>query len=1194
MRPIPTDPGRVRSRRVASLGLATLLAMATVAASVTALSTAALADDAMDKVEAAVLDQIDQSGETTFWAVLKDKADLSLAPTIQNGDERGEFVYAELNKVADESQDGLRSMLGKEGVSYQPYWIVNAVRITADQSVLEQVAALPEVDRVLAARVYDLPKPQPSETPPRVDAVEWGIDRIRADDVWSTFGVRGEGIVIANIDTGVQFDHPALVGKYRGNLGGGVFDHNYNWFDPSHICGNPSLVPCDNNDHGTHTMGTMVGDDGGSNQIGVAPGARWIAAKGCETNTCSDAALLASGQWIIAPTDLNGQNPRPDLAPDIVNNSWGGGPNDPFYQAIVSSWLAAGIFPQFSNGNDGPGCGTAGSPGDYVNSYSAGAFDINNNIASFSSRGAAVGTGEIKPHTAAPGVNVRSSVPGNAYAAFNGTSMASPHVAGTVALMWSAAPAIANNINATRQLLDDTAIDVPNSTCGGTADDNNVFGEGRLDAFAAVQQSPRGTTGAMSGTVTDASTGAPIADVTVRASGPITRVTTTGADGHYSFPVLSTGDYQVTASKFGYATGTATVTVTDGGSAVQDFALTPAAAHAVSGHVLTTTGTPIASATVTIVNTPIPPATTDATGAYSFPSVPDGEYDIQAVSGRCTNTQTQHLVVDGDETLDFGLVRRQDTFGYFCVLQTPDYLEANTVLPLTGDDASTTVTLPFTFPYYGQNHTTANVSTNGNVNFVAPSTVFTNVAIPTTAAPNGAIYPYWDDVFVDSSASVRTETLGTAPNRRFVIEWRNVRFVSETTKRVDFEVVLSENGQILTQYRNIAADGREQGNSATLGIENQAGTVAFQYSFNEAVINSPTFAVLYRLPPNGFIRGTVTDANDGQAVAGATVTASQGGAVVRQTTSAADGSYQLQLNLGTYTVAAAKANYATGSAEVALDDDGEFVQQDFALQTARAEVSPAALQVIAPPDQTRTRVLTLSNTGRIDLTWSITPSAPWVAANPSSGTVAPGGSQAVTVTVDTTGLSPGVYTATLAVQNNSGRQPTTNVPVTLVVPAYYQAVNTGGSSYTDGNGDAWSPDQRYAAGSWGYTSTSTNVQTTTQPIAGTTDDILYQNLRVDPVEYRFDGLPNGVYEVDVRFAELDKKKPNTRLFDVVAEGSLLLPAHDVSGEVGILTADQHVFFVTVTDGQLNLRFVQRKGFQKPIVNAILIRNRPDQ
>ena len=95
--------------------------------------------------------------------------------------------------------------------------------------------------------------------------------------------IRGEGIVVGNVDTGVDFDHPALVGKYRGNLGGGNFNHNYNWFDPTFVCGSPSTTPCDNNNHGTHTMGTMVGDDGAGNQIGVAPGATWVAAKGCET-----------------------------------------------------------------------------------------------------------------------------------------------------------------------------------------------------------------------------------------------------------------------------------------------------------------------------------------------------------------------------------------------------------------------------------------------------------------------------------------------------------------------------------------------------------------------------------------------------------------------------------------------------------------------------------------------------------------------------------------------------------------------------------------------------------------------------------------------------------------------------------------------------------------------------------------------
>ena len=163
-------------------------------------------------------------------------------------------------------------------------------------------------------------------------------------------------------------------------------------------------------------MGTMVGDDGGDNQIGVAPGARWIAAKGCETNSCSDTALLSSAQFVLAPTDLNGENPRPDLRPHVVNNSWGGGLGDPWYLDMVTAWIASGIFPLFSNGNAGPSCDTSGSPGDYVESYSAGAFDINDNIAGFSSRGPSAFEGEIKPNIAAPASTSAAASPATATA----------------------------------------------------------------------------------------------------------------------------------------------------------------------------------------------------------------------------------------------------------------------------------------------------------------------------------------------------------------------------------------------------------------------------------------------------------------------------------------------------------------------------------------------------------------------------------------------------------------------------------------------------------------------------------------------------------------------------------------------------------------------------------------------------------
>lgn len=255
------------------------------------------------KVERRVLDQLAAKGAATFYVVLRERADLGRAEQVRRHGERTAYVYRQLNDVAQRSQARLRGLLKAAKVDYEPFWIANTVRVTAGSALLGRIAALPEVERIVAERRYQIPKPTPGKEQPRVQSVEWNIDRIRAPEVWSTFGDQGDGIVVANVDTGVQFDHPALVRQYRGNLGGGSFDHNYNRFDPSQVCGSPSLVPCDNFGHGTHTMGTMVGDDGdpGQNQIGVAPHARWIAAKGCETNFCSDFALLASGQWIIAP-----------------------------------------------------------------------------------------------------------------------------------------------------------------------------------------------------------------------------------------------------------------------------------------------------------------------------------------------------------------------------------------------------------------------------------------------------------------------------------------------------------------------------------------------------------------------------------------------------------------------------------------------------------------------------------------------------------------------------------------------------------------------------------------------------------------------------------------------------------------------------------------------------------------------------
>lgn len=462
-----------------ALGLAFLAAGPTVTHAVTPAST-----EVAGKVDPLVLRQVEGGAQATFWAVLEAKADLSQAHVVRHWADRGAPVMDALQRTADASQANLRSWLSARGVRHQSFWVVNAVRITAGIEVLERVAARPEVARVLPSRAYRVSRTTPGRSERTTGPVEWGIDRIGADDAWAAFGARGQRITVASIDTGVLYTHPALVRQYRGNRGE-AFQHDYNWWDPANVCGSPLSSPCDNIGIGTHTMGTMVGDDGAGNQIGVAPRARWIAAKGCEAAFCSDLALVSSGQWVLAPTDLRGENPRPGLRPHVVSSSWDGEPDDPLFRPIVRAWVAAGIFPVFAVGANGPSCDSVGAPASYPNSYGVGAFDMNNVIASFSGRGPSPFGNATKPDIGAPGVNIRSSYNDGGYSILSGTSMATPHLSGTVALIWSEVPSLKGDVRGTLPFIDDTAVDTAGA-CGGTLDDNNTWGEGRLDAFAAV------------------------------------------------------------------------------------------------------------------------------------------------------------------------------------------------------------------------------------------------------------------------------------------------------------------------------------------------------------------------------------------------------------------------------------------------------------------------------------------------------------------------------------------------------------------------------------------------------------------------------------------------------------------------------------------------------------------------------------
>ncbi len=614
-------------------------------------------EGAARKVEPALLADLGGGGRAATVIEFTDTADLSAASRIKDWNQRGRAVVDALQSTAKRSQAAVADQLTRQGVHYQSFWIDNTIYVADGTAPLAMAAAADaHVKSVRTAQTVPLQKPVAGKAlATAAGGVEWGIADIKADQVWQTFGDRGEGIVVANIDSGVQFDHPALVAAYRGNRGDGSFDHNYNWWDPSSVCGSPSLAPCDNNSHGTHTMGTMVGDGGDGNHIGVAPGAKWIAAKGCESGGCSEFALTSSAQWVLAPTDLAGANPDPAKRPNIVNNSWGSAGGDDWYRDFVHAWVASGMFPAFAAGNDGPACGTAGSPGDYDESYAVGNYAAGGTISPRSSRGAAA-SGQTKPDISAPGTNVRSSVPGGRYAAYDGTSMATPHVAGTVALMWSRSPALVGDIEGTRQLLDDTARDHADAQCGGTPDDNNVYGEGELDALAAVSAVPTGDVGRLSGTVTDVATGKAIAGAVLAFTGPSARNATSRPDGTYSIS-LTQGGYDVAVSIFGYRTAHLSVVVTGGQAATRDVALSEARRVVMSGQVRDGSGHgwPL-YAKVVVEDTPVSTYTDPVTGRYSV-QLPEGSSYAVDVESQYPGYvgQTQQVEVDAPVTRDYML-----------------------------------------------------------------------------------------------------------------------------------------------------------------------------------------------------------------------------------------------------------------------------------------------------------------------------------------------------------------------------------------------------------------------------------------------------------------------------------------------------------------------------------------------------------
>lgn len=413
--------------------------------------------------------------------------------------ERRVAVHEARAKHAAPFQAPLLKLAKSAGFEVKAFWINNAILVKnatpalihtfrTQRSVLRLEAADKIVARINEPMVHEV-----EEESTRVgrNMLEWGIEIINAPAAWEI--TTGEGITLSNIDTGVRYTHEAVADSYRGLLEDGTYDHDYNWLDPQTV---PQNAPFDNNGHGTHTMGTIIGSE--STGIGVAHGSKWIAAKGCASSSCSNAHLMESAEYVLCPTRQDGSDVNCTLGADVVSNSWGGGRGSTTYLTYIEAWRDAGSIPVFSQGNSGSSCATANSPGDLGIVIGVGSTTSAETLSSFSSRGPGVGSANFpdqKPDISAPGSAVRSSyyTSDTAYASLSGTSMAAPHVSGLVGLLLSANPSL--EYDDIYSILTRSAVqtlgkpDGVVSACDGVGYEvypNYFYGYGRIDALEAV------------------------------------------------------------------------------------------------------------------------------------------------------------------------------------------------------------------------------------------------------------------------------------------------------------------------------------------------------------------------------------------------------------------------------------------------------------------------------------------------------------------------------------------------------------------------------------------------------------------------------------------------------------------------------------------------------------------------------------
>jgi len=853
-----------------------------------------------------------KGGKVQYWVVLKEQADTSNSIPNSQWADKGWYVYKTLVDKANTTQGPLLSQLKSLQVagnvsSFTSYWIINSLVVQGDLASAQTLAANPAVQIVREppeAMIYDAQRntdgtPMLSTEAEKVLQqaldqtleqankrassalnmlvnfksvpllVQHNINEVRAPQGWA-LGYDGTGVVVGSMDTGVRWTHEALGSHYRGNVAppDPLNIHDYNWLDGYGL----SATPIDENGHGSHTTGTILGTapDGTFGNIGVAKGAMWMHVRICQQSSCGTQPILNGFQWTLAPYRVNGTGANPAYRPRISNNSWGG-PSacDQSFRPAVQNWVNAGIFPDFATGNSGPGAGTVGYPANYPESWGTG--NLNTSIpdwliATTSSRGPSACDGSIRPHAIAPGTSICSSIQtgDSAYScAYTGTSMATPHMAGAVAMM------IEKNPNATiLQMMNAITTTAFFSPTWGVRP-NNDYGWGLLQVDAALNALPSG------GTATPTVTGTPptatrtaTATATACVGGGVFTGSLDVADPDFTRPnTFAQGGTCTTNGVHNYdyyelqGPGGAVTASLCGGAGWDTYLIIYQAPGGVRINPFVPAGCGNAIAAnddACVLQSAV--SATLVSGYYyvvvSEFSAPGGAYSLtvtapgNCTTGTTTSTRTATAAVTGTATR---IATITSTPSPTCVVN-PDYIftvsAGATIVPATTyvpgstcNSCTVNIALPFSYSFYGTPYSQLNASNKGVLQFISNNSNGNNTCLP-NAAFNDAIFAYWDDhnTNINDAMGIYTSVSGVAPNRIFNILWRSGYEANDV--RSNYEVRLYE-GQ---RKFDIIYGSTRQGFSATIGVQKGIGERSTQYSCNTSGTVPPGLMLTFVQP----------------------------------------------------------------------------------------------------------------------------------------------------------------------------------------------------------------------------------------------------------------------------------------------------------------------------------------------------------